>query len=121
MGPERLTLGLGILAVFALVFAATSRQAKNEHGVGWRITQAAAILLPFAFVFYFASDVRFASQLLPIGGLLVLLSAAAAWLGRTQNAHDLAAGAAAGGVAVLLAWCVPPQPPVAPWPLIGWR
>jgi hypothetical protein len=120
MGPGRLPLGLGILAVFALVFAAAARRTTKEHRWEWRVTQAAAILLPFAFTLYFAWDARFAMRLLPIGFLLLLLSAAAGWLSRTQRTYELSLGAAAAGAGVLLVWCAPPQPPIdSPWQLVA--
>ena len=118
MGPERLLLGLGILAVFALVFAAASQRGTNEQRREWRITQAAAILLPFAFTLYFAWDARFALRILPVGLLLLLLSAAAGWLARKQRTYELSLGAAAAGASVLLVWCAPPRPPIdAAWQL----
>ncbi|MFN2428181.1 MAG: DUF2339 domain-containing protein, partial [Candidatus Binatia bacterium] len=107
MGPDRLWLGLAVLGVFALVFAAAGRR-MEEKGVEWQLTQSAAILFPFAFGVYFAMDARVATQLLPVGLLFVLLSATAAWLSRAQRKYGLSIGAAAGGLGVLLAWSLSP-------------
>ncbi|MBI5504457.1 MAG: DUF2339 domain-containing protein [Deltaproteobacteria bacterium] len=120
MGPERLWLGLGILGVFAFAFIAGTRRAASEKAPEWRITQAAAILLPFVFALYFAVDVRFAPSVLPVGLLLILLSVAAGWLARAQHAYELSLGAAAAGLGVLILWCAAPQPPLDPaWQLIA--
>jgi len=43
MGPERLVLGLGILGVFATVFAVAGRLAGSEEEGHWLTTQAGGI------------------------------------------------------------------------------
>src|SRR5262249_51567795 len=96
MGPERLPLGLVILGVLGLLFAFGSRTTE-ERRLEWRVTQAAALLLPFAFTSYVAFDTRFSMRLLPVGLLLLLLSVAAAWLARAQRTYQLSLGAAAAG------------------------
>lgn len=117
MGPDRLWLGLAVLGVFAVVFAAASRRATDSRD--WRLTQAAAILMPFTFALYFSWDVRFTAQLLPVGLLLMLLSAAAGWLARMQKSYELSLAAAAAGLGVLVFWSIPPQPLVDPaWHLL---
>jgi len=100
MDAERVLLGLGILAVFALLFAFTARAMPEETRRRWLGTQAAAVLLPFAFSIYFASRVDFGTHFAPVAVLLLILSAAAGWIGRKQGAPWLPLGAAVGAVAV---------------------
>jgi Predicted membrane protein (DUF2339) len=103
MGPERLFLGLGILAVFAATFAlgAPRERARDR---GWLAAQAGAVLLPFAFALHLAGRGDLPQRLWPLGGLLVLLAAAAAWLARVQAAPLVGVGAAAGTLGVLTVW-----------------
>jgi hypothetical protein len=120
MGPDRLPLGLGILAVFSLTFAWAMRRSSQDEKLEWYATQAAALCVPFVFAFYFAWDARIAPHLLPIGLLLGLLSAAASWLAHVQRTYELSLAAAAAGVGVLLFWSVPPHPVVDPvWQLLA--
>jgi len=59
MGPDRLLLGLAILGAFALLFAVAPRLAGGEEAdLEWLIAQAGGVLVPFAFVLYFASSTR---------------------------------------------------------------
>jgi len=104
MGPERLQLGIAILALFALVFAVASRTAPDAARRGWWLSGAAAVLAPFAFALYFAADADFGPTLTPVAALLVLLALAAGWLARAQQQPGLALGAAAAGLGVLLVW-----------------
>src|SRR5207247_10100 len=56
MGPDRLLLGLAILGAFALLFAVAPRLAGGEEtDLEWLIAQAGGVLVPLAFVLYFAS------------------------------------------------------------------
>src|SRR6266566_6511249 len=60
MGPDRLLLGLAILGAFAFLFAAAPRLADDEEAdLEWLVAQAGGVLVPFAFVLYFASSARF--------------------------------------------------------------
>jgi uncharacterized membrane protein len=104
MGPERLGLALGILALFAFVFAVAGSLARSDDDSAWLPTQAAGVLMPFAFAFYLATVARFDAHLSPLASLLVLLSAAAGWIGETRESHRLGLGAAAAGVAVMTVW-----------------
>jgi uncharacterized membrane protein len=121
MGPERLFLGLVILAVFAALFAVAGRVAPGSAGARQGMaTQAAAILLPFAFVLYFASRVDFGRHLAPVAVLMLLLSAAAGWVARKQNAPWMLTGAAVGSVSVVGIWVLtrPLDAPLA-WETVG--
>jgi uncharacterized membrane protein len=112
-------LGLGILGVFALVFAAAGRLAPEEDRGEWRPMQAAGVLLPFAFVFYFAANLRLQPSLHQTAALLMLLSAGASWLARVQGPPMIALGAAAASLAVVSAWALM-RPMTGAWPLVTW-
>ncbi|MGH7787764.1 MAG: DUF2339 domain-containing protein, partial [Candidatus Binatia bacterium] len=101
MDPERLWLGLVILGVFALAFAAASTRTDSRQS---RLTGAAAVLFPFVLAFYFAVDADFGPSLSPVAALLVLLACAAGWLSLRQGPPTLALAAAAACVAVITVW-----------------
>ncbi len=105
LDAERLWLGIVIVGVFAALFAMVVPAAEDgEAGQEWWITRAAGVLLPFAFVFYFATQAQLSTHLYPLASLLVLLVAAATWIG-TQQRHDWMGTAAASGlVAVIAVW-----------------
>jgi uncharacterized membrane protein len=105
MGPDRLLLGLAILGAFALLFAVAPRLAGGEEAdVEWLVAQAAGVLVPFAFMLYFASSTRFSLHFHPYGILLVPLSAAAGWIARQQRTYRIGLGAASATVAIVGAW-----------------
>ena len=57
MGPDRVLLGLAVVALFAVVYAAAGRRAAaapDEVHPTWRHLQAAGVLIPFVFTLYFA-------------------------------------------------------------------
>jgi len=104
MGPDRLLLGLAILAVFAVVFAAAGGRRPDERKGEWLVSRAGGVLLPFAFAIYFAANARFGSHLFSVALLLLLLSAAAGWLARTETRPWIGLGAAAGDLGVVGVW-----------------
>ncbi|HYS04182.1 MAG TPA: DUF2339 domain-containing protein [Candidatus Dormibacteraeota bacterium] len=105
MGPERLFLGLVILAVFALLFVVAGRLVGGRApSGGWLWSQVGAILFPFVFALYFAGRVEMGPHLYPIAILLGLLSAGACWVGREQNVRSLGTGAAAASLVVTAVW-----------------
>src|SRR5438876_8936297 len=105
MGPDRLLLGLAILGAFAVLFAAAPRLAGGEEvDLEWLVAQAGGVLVPFAFVLYFASSARFSLHFHPYGILLVPLSAAAGWIARAQRTYRIGLGAASATVAIVGAW-----------------
>jgi uncharacterized membrane protein len=109
MGPDRIALGLVILAVFAALFAAFSRFAWNAAGAASdlsRRTGVAALLLPFLFALYFAGRVELGPHLYPIALLLAALAAGAGFVARGSDPHTVDSGAAGGCVAVVLVWTV---------------
>jgi uncharacterized membrane protein len=121
MNAGQVGLALGILATFAVLFAVAGQSAVPEEEFEWRITQATAVLAPFAFVFYFAANARFHPSFHQLAGLLVLLSAASAFLARVQGPPALALGGAAASLAVLAAWIFARTAAGVPaWPLVLW-
>ena len=104
MGPERLGLGLGILGLFAVLFAVAGRLTPRQEAGRWYLTPAAAVVAPFAFALYFAADADFGPQFSQVAALLVLLSLAAGWLARAPGPPALALGAAAASLGVVTVW-----------------
>ena len=105
MSAAEVGLGLGILGTFALVFALAGRLVSGaSERDEWRLTQAGAVLVPFAFALYFATNLRLQASLHQIAALLLVLSAAAGWLARVQRQPTVALGAAAAGLAVVAGW-----------------
>src|SRR5207247_1052065 len=102
---DRLLLGLAILGAFALLFAVAPRLAGGEEAdLEWLIAQAGGVLVPFAFVLYFASSTRLGLHFHSYGILLVPLSAAAGWIARAQRTYRIGLGAAAATVAIVGVW-----------------
>ena len=109
MGPERAVLGLGILGVFGVFFALTGRLRPADdddprQAQSQRLTQLAGLLLPIAFAFYFAGNADLGPDLYPVAALLLLLLAAACWMGRVQELPLLPTAAAAGTAGVVTVW-----------------
>jgi uncharacterized membrane protein len=106
MGPERLLLGLGILAVFAAAFALSGRlrEGTASEAPGFRAARAGGVLVPFAFALYFASDARFGPHLAPVAALLALVGAGAGFVGRVQRQRWIGLAAASASVAVVVVW-----------------
>ena len=106
MGPDRMLLGLAILAVFAVVLTAASAVGTTRPTPGWLASQTGAVLFPFVFAAYFASRVDLGARLYPVGVLLAILSFAACFVARSGNAPWIAAAAAVGNLGVTAAWLV---------------
>ena len=68
------------------------------------MSQAGAVLVPFAFALYFAGNAELGIHLWPVAALLLMLSLAAEWIGRTQDAPLIGIGAAAADLAVVAVW-----------------
>jgi len=98
MGPESALLGLAVLAVFAGLYAAAGRRAA--------LVQAAGVLVPFAFTFYFAGNADLGAHLYPLAALLLLLSLLARRIARRQGRPLFGVAAAAASVAAVMVWWV---------------
>ena len=107
MGPGRVTFGLIVLGMFAVLFSIAGQLSagvsEKERG-WWLASQAGGILLPFAFAIYFASRVDFGAHIYPLALLLLLLAGAAGWTGRAQRAPWVGVATASGCVAVIGVW-----------------
>ncbi len=104
MGPHELPVALVFLALFALLFVVASTIGSRSERGRWLISQASAVLVPFLFALYFASQDDVGFHLWPLALLGALLSAASIWLARVQGAALVPAGAAAGAAAITLVW-----------------
>ena len=108
MPPERLWLGLLILASFTALFALMAPRSRTDSDATgsrtWQGIQIAGVLLPFVFALYFAANAELGEHLWAVACFLLVLSVAAAWISRLQNIPWIAAGAAAASIAVVLAW-----------------
>lgn len=104
MRPDRVLLGLAILTLFAVVFAASGLFAKGEDRAISRLGSAGGLLLPFAFAVYFASRIDLGPHLRPMAIFLAVLSLGAAWVARREKTPWLGLAAAAAAVGVFAVW-----------------
>ena len=109
LDPARLWIGIGIAALFALLFAfADDEHPDDEHpeegAAAGASVHAAAVLVPFAFALYFASRAQLGPAPYPVALLLVVLSLAAGWLARVHDEPGLGTAALAASIAVLGVW-----------------
>lgn len=104
MQPHQVALAIGVLAVFAAVFAFALRSQPAEARRSVLVTQGGAVLFPFAFAVYLASSADLGAHFYPVAILLMLLSASACFLARAQQQSWLGLGAASGSVAVFAVW-----------------
>jgi uncharacterized membrane protein len=104
MQPHQVAIALCVLGVFAVFFAFALRNQTGEAVRQERVTQAGAVLFPFAFALYLAARADFGAHFYPVAILLALLSASACGLGRAQGRSWLGLGAASGALAVSAAW-----------------
>ncbi len=121
MGPERLPLALGVLCVFGIVFAVFTALQPRESRAQWIPTQAGALLLPFAFVVYFAQQIQLGSHLAPLAAIAIVMSIGAGVLSRLQGTPWLSLGTSAGSLALVLVWVgvkVPDLEAARAWELV---
>ncbi|MBK7644512.1 MAG: DUF2339 domain-containing protein [Planctomycetes bacterium] len=104
MEPRQLPIALVALGVFALLFVAASIFASRSERGRWVLSQASAVLVPFLFALYFASQSELGHDLWPLALLGGLLCAASIWLARAQGAALVPTGSAAGATAIALVW-----------------
>lgn len=110
MGSERVALGAAVVVVFAVLFAlagAPPAAASESDGArGWWQTRAAAVILSLGFALYFASQARLGVRLVPVAGMLGVLSFGAGWVARREaRAGWLPLAAAVASVTVVAVWC----------------
>jgi uncharacterized membrane protein len=100
----RSALGLGIVGVFALVFALASLGVPSDQRRRWAPAQMLSFLFPLVFSFYFAGHLEFRGHVWPTALLLGLLFVAAAVTGRLQGSLALPQGAVIAAAAVVAVW-----------------
>ena len=103
--PSDGTIALVVLGLFALLFVGWTMLRADAAQRGFTFGMAAALLLPFAFAAYFAHEASFGPDVWPLAVLAVCLSSAALVMAVRTTHHQLAVGAAAGSIAMLVAWC----------------
>lgn len=104
MDAEKTALGLVVLGVFGLAFLLVNN-GDREHSLLWRATRAGGVAVPFAFGLHFAGTAKLADNPLPLGALLVILSAGACWLARREP-RGPAVGAAGASLGVMTLWMI---------------
>ncbi len=104
MDAERAALGIVVLGVFGLAFLFVDN-GDREHSLLWRATRAGGVAVPFAFGLHFAGTAKLADNPLPLGALLVILSAGACWLARKEPKGP-AVGAAGASLGVMTLWMI---------------
>ncbi len=104
MGPERLWLGAGILVVFGGVYAALSPAPSERDSGLWKVTRIATVLLPFAFGLYFGLRADLGDDLRPLGGMLCVVVAGAAWITRARSVPWASPVAAISATTVVGSW-----------------
>ncbi len=105
MESHQALLGLGVLAVFGILFALAGAKAKTlRRDPVWRLTSWAGVLAPFAFAVYFAARADLGVELWQLAVLFAILALAALWLGRLHGVALLGTAAAAAIVGVYAVW-----------------
>ncbi|RLE26976.1 MAG: hypothetical protein DRJ61_17930, partial [Acidobacteria bacterium] len=104
MDAERAALGIVVLGVFGIAFLFVDNSDK-EHSLLWRATRAGGVAVPFAFGLHFAGTAKLADNPIPLGALLVILSAGACWLARKEP-RGPAVGAAGASLGVMTLWMI---------------
>ncbi len=104
MDAERTALGLIILGVFALAFLFVGN-GDRDRGMLWRATRAGGVAIPFAFGLHFAGTARLSPDPLPLGAMLILLTAGACWLSR-KGIPGASIGAAGASLGVMTVWTI---------------
>ena len=116
MDPGRVWLGIGIVLLFGVVFGAglavtaTRRRAEDKQYSSDGFAQAAGALAPFAFGVHLGLREDLGPHFYPIGIMLCVLSAGAAFVAGARRASWIALAAAAASIAVIAVWLVRHDP-----------
>lgn len=120
MEADRLGLGIGILLVFAGLFAFATRRRDEEESVVLRLTRLATLLLPFLFALYFGLNAELSQHFLLPGAYLGLIVLGAAWYPAPSEARAVGLGAVAAALGALCAWLATHAPTLATaWEVMG--
>jgi uncharacterized membrane protein len=104
MGPERTWLGMAVVALFSVVFVLAGARPPTDQRGAWLRNQVAALVLPFGFALYFASQAQ-GVPLTPMALLSGLLAFGAGWLARREPTLAwLPKSAAIASVTVVGVW-----------------
>jgi hypothetical protein len=106
MGEHELSIGIGALLIFGLLFAIFSGLQPAAERRRWFPAQIAALIFPFCFAIYFAQRVDFGFHLVPLALLAGVMTIAGGVLARLQKTPALSLGTAAGALAMVLVWTV---------------
>jgi len=118
MDAQRGALGIVVLGVFGLAFLLLDGGDGNDSLL-WRATRAGGVAIPFAFGLHFAGTARLADNPIPLGILLVILSAGACWLARKEP-NGPAVGAAGASLGVMTLWMITHRlRPIQAWQAVG--
>lgn len=100
LDAPRLLLGVGIVAVFAILFAAlpARREEGEDESLIWKLTRSAGVLVPLLFTVPLALRTDLGDNFRTIAAQLVLLCGAAAYVGVRHDSRALPTGAALVGV-----------------------
>lgn len=96
-------LALGVFAALFVVFTALQPAVERAR---WAASQLGALLLPFFFALYFATqpDVNVGRHLAPIATLAAVILACGGWVARRQGLGFATLGTAAGSIGVVFVW-----------------
>lgn len=122
LGMPRIVFGVILVAVFAVVFAALPRERRDEpESILWKLSRSAGVLLPLLFTVPLAVRQDLGSTFWPTAIQLVLLCAAACWVGARHRSDLLPSTAALVSTGVMLGWTVAHEPTtaLATWQLVG--
>lgn len=121
MGGDRLAIGMGIAAVFPVLYLVFARpKAGDDETATWKFTRVVAALFPFVFSLFFALQAPIGPALWPVGLLLAALCAGTCWMSERDELPWMPIAGAASSVAVIGAWVLANTITVAlAWELAG--
>ncbi len=125
LDQPRLILGVAIVAVFAILFAALpaspARDGECEESPIWKLARSAGVVLPLLFTVPLAVRSDLGDTFWPTAVQLTLLCAAACWVGRRHGSAILPSGAALLAIGSVLGWALASEIDTAreAWQLAG--
>ena len=123
LDEPKLVLGVVIVAVFAVLFAALPASAEREEDESllWKLARSAGVLVPLLFTVPLAVRHDLGATFWPTAVQLVFLCVAACWVGLRHRSALLPSGAALLAVGTVLGWALSHDPDSAAevWQLAG--
>jgi hypothetical protein len=120
-----LIVAVAVVAVFAVVFAALPKGKTDapdqEESLLWKLTRSAGVVIPLLFSVPLAARTSLGSMFWPTAIQLVLLCAAACWVGRRHKSAILPSGAALLAIGALIGWALGQEldTKLEVWQLVG--